>query len=932
MCIRDRYQRRVRGKPRQTDMHALAHAPILGLSVAVLWIAVPVRAFGFAGTTEHISGTFDAALQSEVPEVCASLPAGFFAPVKASCSLPAGLVVAGLFNKLADSFNNTGLQGPNVSSLAVLPTGHSRWLAVAPVNGTVSQLLCLGPDLLVLAGKFWQLGNHKVHNLAVLRAPTLLDGHWEMLAAPAISSANTSGPDNAAAVLALHQLVLPSGPLCQLFIGGLFERFEGVLVNNLVRVSLHTSTGQFVPNSAVPASPVLLPPLPGHAMLGTDGLVTSIQALDQSTVAVGGIFTRVGGAPCIGLCVWDVAKQQAAPVLRLLAGTVYTMKLLRRNEVAVGLLVAGSQLQLSYWTAYSVVLLPLPLLASTQGAIPLGYSPEAIVYSVDTQPVLTTTGGAWKVLLGGNDPAAPVLLLPSAMLTASSTSGWANGSALHPVGSEESSAIAAQGTHVRFIGSSVLLGGWFSQPAVNFAMAPLLPNNTLGALLPGSTPQGADWLCPPGFYCASAGLVGPACPARSYCGAPGRARWSISVCPGGFYCPDTAHILVCPSGSYCRAGSVSPRGCPPFVPCPEGTEVPIDGFLGIAISMIILGGTGFAAQGIAWYKWGGAPGWMLALLTGLYRCTGSSDYQPVPPDRGESSTEASGLTEQLNARVNSAGLSLRRSLSFGANEGPLKLSRVDSIKFDEELDVGRDRSPRALTGLYISSVELGSLQEHISKVDIEFEALGLQLTKKPNKVVLEQVSGMFLHGQVGAILGPSGSGKTTLLNALSGKARGYAQVTGSMFVNGTEQPNVGRTCQGLFGFVPQDDIMHRTLSVQENLIYSHQLRVRTDCSWFRGATCAAVVDDIVCMLGLQSIRHEVVGDADNKGISGGQRRRLAIGQELAANPSVLFLDEPTSGLDSTSSLSVFMVLQRLARLGMNIVLVIHQPRCTLHSS
>ena len=84
----------------------------------------------------------------------------------------------------------------------------------------------------------------------------------------------------------------------------------------------------------------------------------------------------------------------------------------------------------------------------------------------------------------------------------------------------------------------------------------------------------------------------------------------------------------------------------------------------------------------------------------------------MPPDRGESSTEASGLTEQLNARVNSGAplcavpelcsrafseaITLIRSQRRpGVSQAvyahellQLKLSRVDSIKFDEELDVG----------------------------------------------------------------------------------------------------------------------------------------------------------------------------------------------------------------------------------------------------
>ncbi len=62
---------------------------------------------------------------------------------------------------------------------------------------------------------------------------------------------------------------------------------------------------------------------------------------------------------------------------------------------------------------------------------------------------------------------------------------------------------------------------------------------------------------------------------------------------------------------------------------------------------------------------------------------------------------------------------------------------------------------------------------------------------------------------------------------------------------------------------------------------------------------------------LSGVRHEVVGDTDVRGISGGQRKRVNIGIELVTDPSLLFLDEPTSGLDSTSSKLVVATLQRV---------------------
>ncbi|XP_010520986.1 PREDICTED: ABC transporter G family member 9-like [Tarenaya hassleriana] len=66
-----------------------------------------------------------------------------------------------------------------------------------------------------------------------------------------------------------------------------------------------------------------------------------------------------------------------------------------------------------------------------------------------------------------------------------------------------------------------------------------------------------------------------------------------------------------------------------------------------------------------------------------------------------------------------------------------------------------------------------------------------------------------------------------------------------------------------------------------------------------------------------------------RGISGGERKRVSIGQEILINPSLLFLDEPTSGLDSTTAQRIVSVLWELAQGGRTVVMTIHQPSSRL---
>ena len=205
-------------------------------------------------------------------------------------------------------------------------------------------------------------------------------------------------------------------------------------------------------------------------------------------------------------------------------------------------------------------------------------------------------------------------------------------------------------------------------------------------------------------------------------------------------------------------------------------------------------------------------------------------------------------------------------------------------------------------------------------VDFEFENLGLELKSIPGKKVLDGVTGRIRSCRVCAVMGPSGAGKSTFVTTLCGKAS-YGNQLGTIRINGLEQDL--SAFKKLLGFVPQEDIMNRDLTVKEILTNNAQLRLPSYLSDYEKRRH---VNKVMQVLGLSEIRHSVVGDEKKRGISGGQRKRVNIGMELCAAPVVLFLDEPTSGLDSTSSQEVVQCLRSIAESGLTIVTVIHQPR------
>ncbi|XP_059446029.1 ABC transporter G family member 21 [Corylus avellana] len=211
------------------------------------------------------------------------------------------------------------------------------------------------------------------------------------------------------------------------------------------------------------------------------------------------------------------------------------------------------------------------------------------------------------------------------------------------------------------------------------------------------------------------------------------------------------------------------------------------------------------------------------------------------------------------------------------------------------------------------------LQKSLRPITLMFDDVAYSISLR---AVLNGVSGVVRPGELLAMLGPSGSGKTTLLTALAGRFPG--KVSGTITYNG--QP-FSSSMKRMTGFVTQDDVLYPHLTVLETLTYAALLRLPKELSRQEKVELAEMV---VVDLGLTRCRNSVVGGTLLRGVSGGERKRVSIGQEMLVNPSLLLLDEPTSGLDSTTAQRIVATLRGLARGGRTVITTIHQPSSRLY--
>ncbi len=194
---------------------------------------------------------------------------------------------------------------------------------------------------------------------------------------------------------------------------------------------------------------------------------------------------------------------------------------------------------------------------------------------------------------------------------------------------------------------------------------------------------------------------------------------------------------------------------------------------------------------------------------------------------------------------------------------------------------------------------------------IRLDAQGLSKSVDGTKI-LSDVSLSIHPGEFVGLLGPSGAGKSTLLNALNGFCPADR---GKVLLNGTNLYEKFDRFRSLLGYVPQDDIVHTSLSVYKALYYSALLRLPQAA---KGDAIKQRVMEVIRTLELEAQAKTKV-----KKLSGGQRKRVNLGIELLTSPPLLFLDEPTSGLDPGLEERMMKLFHKLSREGRTVILSTH---------
>lgn len=375
------------------------------------------------------------------------------------------------------------------------------------------------------------------------------------------------------------------------------------------------------------------------------------------------------------------------------------------------------------------------------------------------------------------------------------------------------------------------------------------------------------------------------------------------VCEKGSYCaPGGAQQIICPSGYFCSIGAYEPINCSFGARCPPGSYR--DRSLLPLVLLIVLDLLLTSAILFSQISWNGKRGDSQRRNRRAEKLRKALNFSRLGPQN----------KEYLPVHDGNIPLDFRISGVRRANTGFLAAMDNDFVFY--ESDAVDEERPDSNIQQFVQSLSRCTTAASIG-LSFQFENLSYQ-PKGSRQPILAQVTGEITNGSFWGIMGASGAGKSTFVNVLMGK---YSHTGGVTKINGSA--GVSSKYKKVIGYVPQDDVVLPELTVRENILHSARIRLPSDWS---DKDIQNHVELVLKCLQILHVQNSRVGSTAAPIISGGERKRVSIGMELAAAPMALFLDEPTSGLDATSASSIMSILKAISRLGITVVTIIHQPR------
>ncbi|KAL9645155.1 hypothetical protein ABK040_002358 [Willaertia magna] len=385
----------------------------------------------------------------------------------------------------------------------------------------------------------------------------------------------------------------------------------------------------------------------------------------------------------------------------------------------------------------------------------------------------------------------------------------------------------------------------------------------------------ANQKCPPGYYCPTLSSKKP-CEQGYYCP---EGSYFENPCPAGYYCPNPTVKYICPSGSYCPAGSAQSKPCQLLGFCPEGSTKEQNFYLGILLFLIVI---------------------IIVVVVFVVVRVVSASYKKKKMKQKSEQKQKELLQSTALGRV---GFGISELIGLGGttiNDNP------------------RNSTNSTTDGVHIEDNFINS--QKIFTMNYKFEDLSL-VTKKTEKVLLENVTGTVYSKRTTCILSIDESSGEALLKTLAGRTNKSGYVRGDIYIN--DQLQTPLNFRSVIGYVPKKYEYPKELKVHELLRFTAHTRLPSNIGI---KSISQRVEQLAKLLGIENFFYDSIGKSKKHGIDENVRVLLNIALELVADPTCLFLENIIQHLPLESSKFILQCLKQISLNGTTVVMCLDHPR------